>query len=185
MATFGQDESVKVDIAHSNLLTGLVMANKPKYVLELGVGGGRSTDAILAGLEYNQQLFKYTLVDNWYDFGFVMPEEVGNKYGSTVEIVTSDEKDYVFSHVKNFDFIMSDADHHNTNEWFEHVYDNLLMDGGILCYHDINLVEESFVNLREIYNKCQERNITHMLFNKNSLPYEKCQRGLLVIFKNK
>jgi hypothetical protein len=29
------------------------------------------------------------------------------------------------------DFILSDEDHHHTQEWFEHVYDNLLNAGGM------------------------------------------------------
>jgi predicted O-methyltransferase YrrM len=182
---FGWDESIKIDVAHSNLLTGLVMANKPKTILELGIGGGRSTDAILAGLEYNQQKYDYTLVDNWYDFGYTPPMEVMSKYGPKMKIVTSPEKEFVFSCDKQYDFIMSDADHHHTNEWFEYVYDNLLEDDGILCYHDVNLLEDVFINLRDIHTKCKERNLTHFLFNKNSIPGERCQRGFLVIFKNK
>ena len=41
---FGQDEGVKIDIEHAQLLTGLVMSNKPKTVLEFGIGGGQSAD---------------------------------------------------------------------------------------------------------------------------------------------
>jgi hypothetical protein len=78
---------------------------------------------------------------------------------------------------------MSDGDHHNTDQWFEYVYDNILNDNGILIYHDINLVEDEFVNLRNIYNKAKERKINFYLFNKNSLQNERCQRGLMVIFK--
>ena len=49
------------------------------------------------------------------------------------------------------DFIFSDADHHHAPEqWFDKVYDDMLNPGGILCYHDINLVDNDFPNLREI-----------------------------------
>jgi predicted O-methyltransferase YrrM len=183
MIKFGQDEGVKIDQAHADLITGLIKSHKPKTVLELGIGGGQSTNAMLAGLDYNQQTFDYTLVDNWMDFGGVMPDEVKDLYEKRITIVTSNEKDFVFGANKKYDFIMSDADHHQTDQWFEYVFDTLLADNGILCYHDVNLIENEFVNLRNIYYRCQEFNLKHFLFNKNSLPSERCQRGLLVIFK--
>lgn len=195
MIPFGEDEGVKIDEAHAHLVTGLVKANKPKTILEFGIGGGESTDAILEGLEYNQQAYKYTLVDNWYDWmpdnikGF--PDAVGEcpagvieKYGSRVGIVTSPEHKYVFECKSTYDFIMSDGDHFNTDKWFEYVYDKLLNPGGILIYHDVNLFDDdAFKNLITIYTRCQEYGISHQLFNRNSLPKERCQRGLLVIFK--
>jgi hypothetical protein len=42
-----------------------------------------------------------------------------------------------------------------------------------------------FPNLKKILDKTQERNLSHFLFNKDSLASERCYRGLLVIFKNK
>lgn len=185
MIPFGKDENVKIDIAHAELLRGLIMSHKPKTILELGVGGGQSTDAILAGLEYNQQQYDYTLVDNWFDFGFKQPDEVGELYGSKIKIVTSEEKEFVFDCKQKFDFIMSDADHHRTDQWFEYVYQNLLNPNGILIYHDVNLIDaEAFHNLANIYHRCKELVLPHMLFNRNSKPDERCQRGLLVIFKH-
>jgi len=195
MIPFGEDEGVKIDVAHAHLITGLVKANKPTTVLEFGIGGGESTDAILEGLEYNQQAYKYTLVDNWHDWmpdimkrvaGAVgeCPAGVIEKYGTRIEIVTSTEQQYVFSCDKTFDFIMSDGDHHNADQWFEYVYENLLNPGGILIYHDVNLFDDdAFKNLITIYTRCQEYGISHQLFNRNSLTNERCQRGLLVIFK--
>lgn len=184
MKPFGTDEGVKIDQAHADLLRGLIVAQKPKTVLELGIGGGQGTDAMLSGLEYNQQPYEYTLVDNWFDFGRQQPPEVAERYGSRIEVVTSDEKDFVFSCTKKFDFIMSDADHFQTDQWFEYVFAELVNDNGILCYHDVNLIDNEFVNLRTIYYKCREYGLAYKLFNLNSLPTERCQRGLLVIFKN-
>lgn len=185
MIPFGQDEGVKIDVAHAELLKGLIMSHKPTTILELGVGGGQGTDAMLEGLEYNQQEFDYTLVDNWNDFGFKEPPEVSAKYGDKINIVTSGEQEFVFGCNKKYDFIMSDADHHRTDQWFEYVYLNLLNDNGILIYHDVNLVDQdAFHNLVNIYKSCQEHNIHHMLFNRNSRDGERCQRGLLVIFKH-
>jgi predicted O-methyltransferase YrrM len=182
---FNDNEFVKIDVVHAYFLYGLVLSHKPEKILELGIGGGRSLDAILQASKTNSNNVSITVVDNWIDWGGTMPEDVNAKYKNDIKLITSNEKDFIFSTKEKYDFIMSDADHHHTDEWFEYVYDNILEQNGILIYHDINLIEDSFINLRSIYKKCKERDLHHYLFNKNSLPYERCQRGLLVIFKNK
>jgi predicted O-methyltransferase YrrM len=178
------NENVKIDVAHAELITGLVLSSKPVEILELGLGGGRSVDAVLKGLQYNQLPYNYTLVDNWSDWGYRMPEGVSEKYNGLIEIITSDEKAFVFSCNKKYDFIISDADHGHTEQWFEYVYDNLLDTNGILIYHDVNLFDNDYPNLRQIYYTSKNKGYSYKLFNKNSLPGERCQRGLMVIFKN-
>lgn len=182
------NESVKIDICHAELIKGLVMASKPTNILEMGVGGARSMDAVLDAIEYNQTSTNYTVVDNWCDFAGEIPTEFLEIYGDSITtLITSNEKDFVFSqHENKYDFIISDADHHHTNEWFEYVYENLLEIGGILIYHDINIFPEKgdcFRNLIEIYDKCKSLNLNYKLFNKSSLEKERCHRGLMVIFK--
>jgi predicted O-methyltransferase YrrM len=182
---FNEDAGRMVDEAHAELIYGLVYSHKPDNILELGLGGGRSLDAILQSAELNNNSPSITVVDDWSDWGGVIPPGVYEAYEDRVELVNSSEKDFVFSTNKKYDFIMSDADHYHTNEWFDHVYDNLLNSNGILIYHDINLFEDEwFINLREIYETCKTRSLHHFLFNKNSRPGERCHRGLLVIFKN-
>jgi len=39
---FGEDETIKIDRCHADLLRGLIVAGKPRTVLELGIGGGTS-----------------------------------------------------------------------------------------------------------------------------------------------
>ena len=187
MIPFGEDEGVKIDQAHADLLRGLVVSNKPKTVLEIGLGGGASADAILSGLEYNQQPYNYDIVDCWWDWQGVKPAGVDEKYASRCNIITSFERDFVFSTDKSYDFIMSDGDHHNTDQWFEYVYDRLLNPGGILVYHDVHLndVANGFPNLRQMYFRCRELGIHHHLFNTDSRPDERCWRGLLTVFKPK
>ena len=180
---FRNNNNVKVDKAHAETIKGLIYGQKPSRVLELGLGGGESTEAILEGLKYNDQQYKYTLVDNWVDYNYIIPEGVLDMYSERINVVTSDEKEFIFSTKETYDFIFSDADHYHTNEWFEYVYDNLLEKDGILVYHDINFFEECLLNLREIYYTCEKRNIKFKLFNKNSLADERCHRGLLIIFK--
>jgi len=181
------NESVKMDINHAELIKGLVMASKPTNILEMGVGGARSMDSVIDAIEYNQNNPIYTVVDNWCDFAGSIPQEFLEIYGPYItNLISSVEREFVFSTKDTYDFIISDADHHHTNEWFEYVYNNLLQNGGILIYHDINLFPEkrdSFPNLAEIYHKCNELNINYKLFNKSTLPNERCHRGLMVIFK--
>jgi predicted O-methyltransferase YrrM len=178
------DPIVKIDACHAALIGTLVRTHKPARILELGIGGGTSTNQILEAIAYNQYQPSYTLVDNWVDWGGVMPPEVEQRYGNSVELVTSDEKAFVASCEEQYDFIFSDADHRHANEWFGRVYDRLLAREGILIYHDINLYESDFPNLREIYHAVLDRQIHHVLLNKNSRDDERCDRGLLVIFKH-
>jgi predicted O-methyltransferase YrrM len=174
---------MQIDIAHAELLNGLVVAGKPTSVLEMGFGAGHATEAILNGLEYNKTPYTYTLVDNWMDFNGQIPSDVTEKYADRLtNVITANERDFVFQCKDKFDLIMSDADHHNTEQWFEYVYENLLNDDGILCYHDVTLTS-MFPNLLRIVNVCEELNLKHKVFNKDSLPSEMCFRGFLVIFK--
>jgi predicted O-methyltransferase YrrM len=187
MMSIFENEYVKMDICHAQTIGGLIVSQKPTNILELGVGGGRSTDHILASIAFNENTPKYTLVDNWCDFGGNIPNEIIIKYSNIINIITANEKDFIFSTKEKYDFIVSDADHHHTNEWFEYVYDNLLSSDGILIYHDINIhnIDDAFPNLLEILNLCKTKNIHHKLFNRSTKENERCHRGLLVIFKHK
>lgn len=178
---------IQIDTVHAKVLNALVLADKPKRVLELGYGIGFATDEIYAALEYNQQPYTYTLVDNWLDthldYSDGSPEKVKEKYSNKIDIVTANERDFVFGCKEKYDFIMSDADHHSTDQWFEYVYENLLANDGILCYHDVMLTS-MFPNLYRIVECCKEFNLRYKVFDKSSLPDEMCFRGLLVIFKD-
>ena len=174
---------VVIDPAHNSLIHGLVRAHKPQRVLEIGLGGGTSLDTILQALDMNQQAYDYTLVDNWYDWSGQRPPGVTERYGDQIQIVESSERDFVATCDQTYDFILSDGDHHHADQWFDRVYHDLLAPGGIVIYHDINLVQDEFVNLRQILYTCQQQGLTHMLFNQNSRSDERCHRGLLVISK--
>ena len=171
----------RIDIAHAKLVEGLVCAHKPARVLEFGFGGGRSAEAILRGLEFNQEAFDYTLVDSWADWQGSQPMEAAEFLYAhpEVKLVEMAEREFVHETVEQFDFIMSDADHWHTHEWFERVYADLLAPGGVLIYHDVT----QFPGLIEIAEKCRERNLRHVVFEKNTRVGECCQRGLLCIFK--
>lgn len=183
MQQFNTQDGIQVDEAHVALINGIVKSQKPQKILELGLGSGTTTDAILEALQFNQQTFEFTLVDLWLEPGWngECPAEAVEKYSPYINIITSDEREYVFNCGKTFDFIMSDADHFNTQKWFEYVYSELLESGGTLIYHDVT--DRGFTNLREILEKSKLYNLRFSLFNKNSRSDERCDRGLLVIFK--
>lgn len=187
---------VAVDACHADLIASLVKCNKPKKVLELGFGSGFTTQKIIDALNYNEENARsdygppatFTLVDNWFDWNGTVPPDVQRFANQRVQIITSSEVNFVFNVNETWDFIFSDADHFNTDKWFDYVYDRLLNDGGILVYHDVcetapSTGEGWFPNLAHIIRKARKLGLTHKLFNKQSRNDERCWRGLLVIFK--
>jgi predicted O-methyltransferase YrrM len=177
------DRLVKIDENHAEFVRSLVMCHKPRRVLEFGFGAGEATRAILAGLQYNRQGFEYTLVDNWFDFGGVPPSAARALADQGVGFVAASEHDFVAASRSSYDFIFSDADHHNTQEWFDVVYERMVARGGVLIYHDVTN-SAGFPNLLRIYEDVLSNGYHHILLNRNSAPAERCDRGLLVIFKH-
>lgn len=180
---------IEIDQCHLDLLSGLVKSAKPKKVLELGFGSGKSVKTLLDSLTYNDSEYEYTLVENWIDWG--RQPQLGKleflKEYSNVSVICSDEINFIFGTSEKYDFILSDADHWNTDKWFEYVYTRRLNAGGILVYHDVSLgpdnVDLYFENLDNIYHRCRELGLNFLHFNKSTREDEKCERGLLVIFK--
>lgn len=188
-----EQANAAIDKAHADLIYGLIVSLKPKHVLELGFGTGATTKAILQALEYNQIKSYFTLVDNWLDFDGKLPiEQLSNIMPDltleTRHIISYTEEDFINIATENnqsFDFIMSDADHTNSHQWFHKTLD-LVNDGGIACFHDVT--SQDFPNLYS--------NIEFLELHKDIAPYhwkvfnlssrnnEKCNRGLLVVFKD-
>jgi predicted O-methyltransferase YrrM len=177
------DHLVKIDANHADLLRALVMCHKPQRILEFGFGSGEATRAILAGLLYNRVPVTYTVVDNWLDFDGVQPEAVRRPPYEGIVFVTSSEEEYVRACKTSYDLVFSDADHFHTQEWFELVYERLVARGGVLVYHDVTN-SSVFPNLLWIYEDVVRKGYHHVLLNRNSLPDERCDRGMLVIFKH-
>jgi predicted O-methyltransferase YrrM len=180
--SFGENEVVKIDVAHGLYVLGLVTASKPKTILELGIGSGYTTDLIIKAASINQNNPKIDVVDNWSDFNFQAPIDAIQKYSKLVNLINMSELEYVFSTENRYDFIFSDADHNNTDKWFSYVFQNLLNPGGYLMYHDVT--NASFPNLKNILALCHMSKLNYRLFYKNSNNSERCDRGLLCIHKD-
>jgi len=183
----GLGPEVAVDECHLNLVYGLIVSQKPSKILEIGVGSGDTTRTIVRAAQYNENKPNITLVDNWLDFGGKPPSTIEN-FKSFCNVISSDERSFVFDTRETYDFIFSDADHWNTDKWFDYVFDRLLNINGILIYHDVSVKQlapsETFANLKNILIKCKTRGLAHMHFDNVSKPGERCYRGLLVIFKS-
>jgi predicted O-methyltransferase YrrM len=177
------DRIVAIDEAHASLVTSLVACRKPTSILELGFGAGQSCRAILKALAFNGWPYHFDLVDSWFDFDGRPPEEISKPDYASVAFTTADERDFVFSCERKYQFIFSDADHRHTQDWFLHVYENLLDREGILIYHDVTNAQ-LFPNLLRIYTDTVRHDFHHMMFNYNSRRDERCDRGMLVIFKH-
>jgi len=169
-----------IDEVHRKLIKALVMCHKPARILEFGYGMGAVTSAIIDAVAFNEMTADYTIVDNWVDFGGKMPwtaKLVLNK----VKFCEEDESNFVRSTKETYDFIVCDADHQKTHENWKLIFVNLLAEGGIVVFHDV--CNDAFPNLRMIVGECMAAGCRYVLFNKNSKPDERCERGLLVIFK--
>lgn len=175
--------AVKIDDCHVDLIYGLIVALKPNSILELGYGSGKSTKSIIKGTSYNQNNPEFTLVDNWMDFDRKVPSHICTAYYAKVKIVTDEEKDFIESCTETFDFVLSDADHCHSHTWFERTFRDILRPGGIMVCHDI-MNREGYPGLYDIVINCQNNRIRYAIFDKSSRDDERCERGLLVIFKD-
>lgn len=169
-----------MDFNHIHLIGSLILSHKPKSVLEIGVGTGLVTKKIINAFAYNNIPVDLTCVDNFTDWRGSTPTGF-ETYQQQIKFIPKDEKEFVSSCLNTYDFIVSDADHYRTNKWFDKTY-SLLNNKGILVYHDVT--NKQFPNLYDIVKYVETNNINHVIFNKSSLDTERCDRGLLVIFKN-
>jgi predicted O-methyltransferase YrrM len=174
------DDPVAVDQAHVALLFGVACSLKPKRVLELGIGAGYTTEAILQALEYNES-GRLTCVDNWIDWNGQEPSIANRLREKGVEIVLSDEETYLLKcESQVYDLLVSDADHRNSHRWVDQ-HLRVVRDGGFLFFHDTSNSE--FTNLAEIVKYVQEKGLWYYEFKESTRSTERCHRGWLMVLK--
>ena len=169
---------VAIDECHIDLIYGFAVALKPNNILELGYGSGRTTNALIRACDKNN-LGKITLVDSWYDWHGSKPDLNGIENNSRIELIVSTEENFVRNCNNKFDLIVSDADHTSSHQWWQQTID-LLNEGGIALFHDVT--NNDFPNLKNIILQSEVKYKTKV-FNKSSSSHERCERGLLVLFK--
>jgi predicted O-methyltransferase YrrM len=158
-------DPVSVDLAHNALLLGAVASLKPAEVLELGLGAGYTSGAILQALTWNQK-GRLTIVDNWYDWQGWEPPHAQPLREAGVRIVISDEESFVKRCKANaYDVLVCDADHSRSHLWLdEHL--RIVRAGGLMFFHDT--ANPEFPNLAKILEGVRERKLWHYHFTASS-----------------
>lgn len=173
---------VSIDLCHNILIFGLLLSLKPKYVLEIGIGGGYTTRALLDAIKYNDNNSSLTCVDNWHDWSGKRPPIASEIENLGAKIVEMDEKDFVEkSRTNSYDFVMVDGDHRRGGYWANKVYE-MVNPNGIICVHDI--CESDYPTLKNYLSIAEEKNYSHYIFNMASRGDEQCSSGLLIVFKS-
>jgi predicted O-methyltransferase YrrM len=174
-------EGVSIDFSHSFYVFGLVTSLKPTKVLEIGMGAGFVTNCLLYAIDYNQH-GKLTCVDNWYDWQGTPPEYVKGFEQRGAKIITSDEYNFVSTCEDTYDLIFSDGNHNEGGNWVPEIF-KLLNKNGVLFAHDIRM--ERYPTLVRYEEFAKEMGYSYICFDKNTLSHELCQRGLIMIYKDK
>ncbi len=168
----------EIDLAHNCLVFGAVLSSKPTRALELGIGEGYATRAIMYALKYNQK-GRLTSVDNWHDWKGREPSHIDGLRRLGVRVCAPvDEGDFVRSQPDNsYDFLMSDGSHKHAGEWAEDVF-RIMKPGSVMFFHDVNSDRPSLKRYLEL---SKEMGLFHFMFSENSLESEKCGRGLFMV----
>lgn len=182
LANFPSTNAVAMDLAHVALIVSVVLAKKPDAVLELGVGSGGLTRALLAAIRYNQK-GALTSVDNFCDWGGTKPSHIEDLESAGARIVEADEGAFLADASPNqFDIIISDGDHVNALFHIERVF-AVARENAVLFFHDTNNPDHA--RLSKIEPLVRAAGIPSYHFTEISRPDERTDRGLLAVVKVK
>ncbi len=171
-----------IDGAHGALLLGALLSTKPTNCLEFGIGPGRSTRTLLAGIGFNQK-GSLTCVDNMHDYGGNLSVEFYDELqrNPKVNIVISNEGDFVAAAESNsYDFLMSDGDHGQNGSLVDKVFDMMKPDS-FMFFHDVC----DYPGLMRYKTRADELGKPNYLFSQSSRPNEKTERGFLMVINKK
>jgi len=175
----GHRDQTSMDTAHAALIASVVLASKPARVLELGVGTGYVSKAILLALRFNGR-GSLTCVDDWHDWSGRRPVHIDGLEAMGAGIVLSSEAAFVRSCAAgHFDLVVSDADHFNAHQWFEDTL-RLVAPSGVAFFHDTNQ-PEVFPGLATLPSRATESGLPSRHYMASSRGDERCDRGLLMV----
>jgi predicted O-methyltransferase YrrM len=180
---FDHRNPIAIDRAHNVFLIGAVLSKKPRNVLELGIGTGYLTMSLIHALRYNG-VGQLTSVDNWFDTHGIEPKFGADLRAAGVKIVFSGEKEFLQqARSSSFDFLISDADHQNSAEWFDH-HIRVVERDGLMFFHDTNL-PDMFPGIAKLEARTKELGFPYYHFTESSRPDENCGRGMLFVINKK
>lgn len=175
-----QPDNTTIDICHNMLLFGLALSLKPKNILELGIGSGYATTALLTAARYNQ-LGTVTCVDCCKDWNGNEPELFRKLRDQGARIIIDSEESFVQNaNLGTFDLIVSDADHKKSHRWIDKTA-RMLTTHGVIFFHDTN--NDNFPNLKQNEESMRSLGFSCKSFHKSSRNEERCERGWLMCFK--
>jgi predicted O-methyltransferase YrrM len=167
---------IQIDPTHISFIYGCMIARKPYNILELGVGTGLTTQALIKARNFNGRGI-ITCVDNWSGYGGTPPDYV-KELSKDVIIITAEEEDFVENSQQGvYDFLVFDADHFATEKRIARIF-SMAKINAFLFFHDVT---SSFTNLSYIIDWVKDRKYPYYVFNECSRPDEECSRGLLFV----
>lgn len=176
------DNTQALDYAHAHLIAGLILAHKPKTVLELGVGSAYLTRVVLEALLENGS-GKLTSVDNFFDWNGAKPSHIEQLQLEHPDwlLIVEDESVYLRKLVsEKYSFIILDGDHTRGYQTASYLFRSAET-GSILCFHDTQ--SEIFRLLGRLPKRCTQLGFPAIHFTAKSRPDERTDRGLLVVSK--
>ncbi len=184
LQSFDDAGGVAIDRSHALLLFGALVSRKPERVLELGIGSGFVSWALVYGIRYNGR-GSLTSVDSWLDWKGTEPPvaEALRREGVNVVAPVSEEEFVRKSPSDRYDFLVSDADHRRSGSWIdEHL--RITRHDAFLFFHDTNH-EDRFRGLHAIERRIAALQLPHFHFTESSRPDERCERGWLFAVNRK
>jgi predicted O-methyltransferase YrrM len=181
LRTFDPANPVIMDLAHVQLIGGVVFAHKPAQLLEFGIGSGFLTRALLLACACNRR-GGLTCVDNAHDWQGIAPPHFSALQADGAHIILADEHRFLATASGQYDLIVCDGDHTRTDTHAHRVFE-LAADGAFVFFHDT--ATPQFPNLRNLVAAAKYSGFAYHEFTAVSLPGERTDRGLLMVINDR